>query len=844
MSFRTNVSMKKRYTKELTGMLGVDMSSAPHAVSPARASEMRNLIPENGVNHKRHGWHELFKGEEKINGIFPFDEGGTEVLLVHAGTALYRAVESEGVWSKKMVSGDITLTDMRSQCFYQNGMAFLVGCGTYLVYGIYGGRYVLKPVRDVAYVPLTTRNCSPVTFENGICSTDETRFSYENVNRLGYWRRNSCMIPNYKENTTLHYRLDSYAASGSEITITIRAASGSLVWEGNGSVQYYNAPGCRIEWFSDCYAHIIANEYNSTQFHLLKIDLPSSKSALLSGGEITVKFRTKILNEYEIPYDPIERMRFGTLFGVDGASDRLFLSGNPNEKNKDYFSEAGDFTYFPDGNVLTVGDSASAVTGYARLSDATLAIFKGEAMGRPAIFYRTGKEITVKDYDGQDMPAPLFPTLPGTASEYLLNAHAVAGLSGDVLMLSRNGVFGIELSDNIASSERYARERSYAIYGDLKKRDLSNAACTVFRNRYYLALGDEEGICYVADNRYRATFAASRDTGYEWWVWDHVPARCFAIYQGNLLFGTADGRVCAFDEGYCDRSFTEIAEGAATLTEDGLIFNCELGVEKGDRVTFESDLYAVVLEGEMTAVDTFSYKVEDTARLLRLVGIGDAVEIAHQEENGNEVLETARVVDIDPGALQIVFENGLWEHEQYPVPGKILICLRGKECTVGDSMTVNGVTYRTLLSKAGDTLPLWFVDNQNVVGRLTHYRPVVASWCSPVLDLGSNMHAKTLLGITTALDPSAEGELSVFYETRRDASSFVARTPVLLDFDALDFDAFSFYAQRFSNSYTKRLAARNFNYIRVGYRAAGEGDCAVTGLSLYYKINQMNKGVF
>ena len=57
MRISTGVSKKARNQLTLEGFKGVDFSSSPLNVSTNRASSMRNLINENGVNKKRSGWN-------------------------------------------------------------------------------------------------------------------------------------------------------------------------------------------------------------------------------------------------------------------------------------------------------------------------------------------------------------------------------------------------------------------------------------------------------------------------------------------------------------------------------------------------------------------------------------------------------------------------------------------------------------------------------------------------------------------------------------------------------------------------------------------------------------------
>lgn len=839
MRFDTKIGLKSRRKTVLENFRGVDLSSSPLQVAGNRATEAYNFICENGVNHKRPGWCEFLNLGGKINGIFPFrEEGGTEVLLVHAGTAIYRAVENEGVWSKEPISGKMTLTDTRSQCFQRNGKVFLVGCGDFLVYGKHNGaaKYTLVPVSEIAYVPTTT-----IGIGGAFTGVDNTRAKKGDVNMLTPWRQNELEVNWAADDFMDDFRLDGAFDLNTKVYITLldgaenTVASVEFIYEGYGDGKNRSF---KISSIGTVYI------YNQNEDEPQIIGLSRDSD----GKEGIVKAIVKFSSTTKGYREKIANCRFGTLFGVDGVSDRLFLSGNPDYPNNDFFSETEDFTYFPDGNVLTVGDADAAITGYARLSDATLAVFKGESVGNPAIYYRTGKEKTVTDTDGHAVPAAFFPTVAGTAGEYLATPYAVANLSGDVLMLSRNGVFGIELSSNISSVERYTRERSRAILGDLKKRDLSDAVGIVFRGRYYLSVGD--GICYVADSRYRATFEGSADTGYEWWVWSNIPARTFAIYGDGLIFGDAKGRLCRFDERFADRYYTEIGNGEVMQSGEGLTFSTSLGLKSGDRITANGALYALVLDECVVVDGRVCFTEAEFPEVLRRLFDGAVVYADKVEGTGLKANTPYTVMDFDPASLCFSLSEDGEEAVELAKGGfRLSVKLTGVECVIRFE---DGSPPRVRLTdRSGAPFELINYNGQGEATEFTafctHYSPVVASWASPVLDFGTNMDRKTLLGITVATDLLTGGDITFGYETRKGAWEGATRGGTGLDFNALDFDAFNFNSFTFGGafaSYTKRVNVRNFNYLRVLFRSDTEHDCAVSGITLYYKINQTNRGLW
>ena len=800
MRANVNIARKQRHTRTLENFKGVDLSSSPLRVSTQRATYMRNLWSENGANHKRPGWRELFKlpakydgvveVEGKVNGIFPFEEfdasgGVTEVLLVHVGNTFYRMVEEEGEWKKtelneyfaidNQLSNRYVFDDANTQCFYRDGRAYIVGCGYYLVYGDFGEGYTLKNVSDIAYVPTTTAKIAPTGY-----GTNGLGYSLDAVNLLTSKRRNTLIGEtkevfdryNFNADYSLQWKLDGVIKDESKFRIRINM----IVWTSEEECERFElkcdgatAPGQIESWH---YWEMDSSEEEKLRTALKKAfpnggydDVNSSPNLLKfwlkvrSSQGMLIAFLPVITEglddfiEFEaegVDAQKIAKCTTGVAFGTDGGSNRLFLSGNPLEKGVDRWSEADDFTYFPEGNAMFVGGGESAITGYTRLSDGTLGIFKEERAGTPSIYYRTGEKTVMEDANGVEVPVEYFPVKAGMAGEGLIAPRAMANLAGDPLILTSRGVFGVELSQNVASGERYAKERSRAIREELCKKDLSAAVGFTHRGKYYLSVGD--GTCYVADARYKTSFDGTPDVGYEWWVWDNVPATAFAEIGGELAFGTADGRVCVFENG----TFFDFSKISVESGHFSSWFNYDY-ITYGDIEVSEGDVFR--------QADGIVYYVSELDK------------------------ENKRFYFVDKDGEKKRFGQGYF------------------------------------------------------IGTLEHTDPVVAEWASPVMDLGTSMARKTLLSLGVVLEPGVDGPVQISLETRDGVQQLRARNEHDFDFGALDFGDLSFTGS-FAASTTRRMNLRNFNFIKVKMRSEEPRDMAVSGVTLEYKINQTNRGYY
>ena len=104
------------------------------------------------------------------------------------------------------------------------------------------------------------------------------------------------------------------------------------------------------------------------------------------------------------------------------------------------------------------------------------------------------------------------------------------------------------------------------------------------------------------------------------------------------------------------------------------------------------------------------------------------------------------------------------------------------------------------------------------------------------------MYSKTLLGMTVATEPLMKGSIQVGYQTRNIEKYFTTQGNRGFDFDDIDFEDFSFESS-FTNSNTVRRKERNFNFIMIRYVSDNQHACAVSGITIRYKINSLNKGV-
>ena len=87
--------------------------------------------------------------------------------------------------------------------------------------------------------------------------------------------------------------------------------------------------------------------------------------------------------------DRVNKCRIGIQFGVNGATDRLFLSGSPQLINYDWYSGLNDPTYWGDQAYSVLGQSDSAIVGYS-IVNARLAAHKDSTDSDRNVIVREG----------------------------------------------------------------------------------------------------------------------------------------------------------------------------------------------------------------------------------------------------------------------------------------------------------------------------------------------------------------------------------------------------------------------------------------------------------------------
>ena len=472
-------SSPSRSVLTISTFLGADFTNSPAAVSENQSPNCKNMIRDvPGKVRKCMGYKKIAEYDDQINGYHYIR--GEQYGLVHAGTKMY-------------YNGVVKYSDAnnaRSRSWQFDNKLYIVDGKKLLVWD---GAEV-KPASEYAKIPTVTIAKAP----NGGGT------SYEDLNLIqpGFTE----LFAGTEGDTAYHmtfgglddttvkaYILDS---SGSWVEKTEN--TDFTVDRENGIINFTAAPG---------------------------------KSPVT--GEDNVKITAyRTVSGYA---DRINKCCIGTQYGLKGAMDRLFLSGNPDYINQDWFSDQNDPTYFADTYYSSLGTSKSAIMGYSVINN-YLATHKDEMETDQFIVLREGVLADNK---------PVFRSVNTLQGAGAIAKDTFAYLSSEPLFLTRSGVYAITAQD--ITGEKYGQNRSFYLNGKLlKESDLEKAFAFVYKDMYWLCVN---GVAYILDGLPPMQTDESMPYStrqYAGFYRTNLPANCMWEKDGNLYFGSTDGRVCEF----------------------------------------------------------------------------------------------------------------------------------------------------------------------------------------------------------------------------------------------------------------------------------------------------------
>ncbi len=490
-----------RSVTKIENFKGVDLTNSPTNVSPGRSPEAPNMIRDvPGKVRKRMGYKLDVKYDDEIYGVFHLDGE----RFVHSGTKLYHG--------ETVVYSDMNTA--RSKGWALGDRLYMLDGKTYLVLGKFDGKtYTVKKVSEIATVPTTFISRKP----NG------EGFQFQEINLLQ---------PQFK---------NEFLADGESKVFQLSLDELNSV----DKVEILNSDG---DWITKK----VDTDYK-VDLKLGTVTFTTAPAKPISMARDNVRITaSKVIEDY---VDIINKCTISIIYGVGGATDRLFVGGNPKYPNRDWFSgfksnlikdtnkdetskteSIEDFTFFGDLSYSTIGLDSNETVGYSLVGN-YLATHKSDGADGRNVIMRYGEYTTSEKKERASFR--IVNTIQGIGA---VGRYNFAYLN-ESLFATKLGIYAITAQD--ITGEKYTQERSFYIRNALMEEDLENAYACTYNDFYVLAtpkrmyLLDGLQKVYEKNNPY-SSFQ------YECYYWD-IPNISVVFTENNTLcFGTHTGEIMKF----------------------------------------------------------------------------------------------------------------------------------------------------------------------------------------------------------------------------------------------------------------------------------------------------------
>lgn len=489
------VSYIRRGTSQKSALLyehfsGVDFARSPSSVSPDNATDSVNMIrAEIGKVRKRNGYEKIFSyAGKKIHGIFKFQDD----YLVHAGTTLNRLCynSTTGNWETTLIYSE--MNDKPSSACPINGKLYFVDGKKYMVYD--GESFVPVP----GYVP--TISIAGNEYGGGT--------AYEEVNLLSnQWKQRFCTKDNVLIYQLAFDHLDDTPVTCSKLSVV----DNKPTWTDLAETTDYTVD--RV---------------------LGKLILKTNPGDTpISGHDNLIVTASK-----ERSRQVIDKCDICVLYGLNGQENQIFMAGNPDRKNADFWSHYSQPDYIGELSYSELGQDNSAIVGYSKL-DGYLATHKDKYSGD--IYIRAGSLNYYQDEQRYYITFNVQNVLRGSGT---IARRSFANF-GEPLFLTKYGIQTITARD--LTNRDYEQVRGDRVNKRLlTEKNLEDAIGIIYKDYYLLGVNTH---VYVLDRQQKQYEPNQSSSEYQYtaFYWDNINASCFYC-DDHLYFGTPDGDLMRFYE--------------------------------------------------------------------------------------------------------------------------------------------------------------------------------------------------------------------------------------------------------------------------------------------------------
>ena len=565
-----------------------------------------------------------------------------------------------------------------------------------------------------------------------------------------------------------------------------------------------------------------------------------SRSAVSPDGNdnIEVVFKSAE-NEYDC--DVINDCTVCSEFGVDGNTDRVFVSGNPLYPNRDFASDSDDLTYFPIDYIYKFGVDSTPVIGYARLSDDSQAIFKSARIGESNVYIRKGRwtsnTVSIGNSSFTFNKAEFY--LSGNyLSSTPISDSTISYMDGEPFFMSEKGVCSLKSAIDILDGRKSVEDRGVCVNDYLTQKipEIHNAV-TIDGN-YCLSVGDK---LFIAKSV--SYFYENRNKQYNWWVFDNIPAVTLSQINDELWFATADGRICSFSTGFYDIYYDKIAKGSILFEAESEIvsFSENLTLDIDDEIILDDEVYSLFLDNakvengkisveDVTQISSFDVYADKVATSGLTQGVEYSITDIDYKNNTFSLEKNGSIVELKSGGFRLSF---LLENQKVKVT-KLRYSLDKTQNDLCELEYKGKMVYPIMYNQS--PLP------ESFGGKIVRKNSVVALWKTAKTDLNYPTKLKTVHKVGITLGEHTEGIVKLVCESK---SSIVRRINFGEGINLLnpDIAGFSFNGATNKECYA-RTRFRDVGYFDLTIASEDPFPVELKGFSIEYSVLKGKGGIY
>lgn len=519
-------------------------------------------------------------------------------------------------------------------------------------------------------------------------------------------------------------------------------------------------------------------------------------------------------------YQLIANAKFGITFGsenriflADGTNiDRYNVSndllGN-NIKNQSY-----ETTYFPSKNYRVIGGKGG-INGYVVSADTQLYVTKEEYANDQKVFIRE----RIIDDDG----ILRYNEYKTSINQTPINNKCIVRFLNDVVMLTKNGLFAFQITNNVLTNERLIKPRDSFVTKYLveKIKTCDNVHMVENNQKLYMFIGES---IFVADNRYVHVFQDSptENMVYEIVEWKiKTPFKLAKFEDNDLILLKEQGDLFLKLEELQDYDDTPtIHKGQGFIKE--IIIN-EENVAKNSvtpivRTAFISN----------NVVDEEILKYKSVAFILQNIIGEDSKDYSYKKLYVSCMFDFYDNID----------EN--WYKYYMLVPYKV------EEYVLLERLqTESAYMYYARIQEYLDNCLVYSssFSSQNLI--VIGEEKVKMTWTSAMFDFNNNMMEKTMFKtFIHGSKLSNNNTIKIGYRTMRRSKSIEETrrfaVPTMFNFEELDFRMFGVSTM---SEYGMSIPTKENNFLYIQFLIEAEGQVELNSIEILYKMNRLLKTI-